>query len=336
MESCSRNDEGWIYCRGNQTIDADKALEKRIYVLKRIMRALKEHEERRKACGGKHYTGLDESIYYDSCGNIMSADEVFEQNGWVKGTESLFVSSYDGINRLGNTVDEYYPMNIAIRSVRERRLSVNPLILKENAEAVYLLTRAWEPHEFLSEAAEIILSSILDDISGQRKELLVALLVGKGLIREQDRFNELRKIIEGEVNTAFIDLNIQLIPKMISNSIIRSVIVATIVHNMVNLIAIKNPFFLRKSAGILKGVNIVAFFLTNYGMIEKLSKSARRLKINYPRIYQKLDEARLTLAYYFFEDIFDGILQLSETTSVNTTDQAFVQAIGKLLDNYAT
>ncbi|CDG99457.1 hypothetical protein XBP1_960058 [Xenorhabdus bovienii str. puntauvense] len=123
---------------------------------------------------------------------------------------------------------------------------------------------------------------------------------------------------------------------MISNSIIRSVIVATIVHNMVNLIAIKNPFFLRKSAGILKGVNIVAFFLTNYGMIEKLSKSARRLKINYPRIYQKLDEARLTLAYYFFEDIFDGILQLSETTSVNTTDQAFVQAIGKLLDNYAT
>ncbi len=29
MESCSRNDEGWIYCRGNQTIDADKALEKK-------------------------------------------------------------------------------------------------------------------------------------------------------------------------------------------------------------------------------------------------------------------------------------------------------------------
>ncbi|CDG99458.1 hypothetical protein L7750_17090 [Xenorhabdus bovienii] len=196
MESCSRNDEGWIYCRGNQTIDADKALEKRIHVLKRIMRALKEHEERRKACGGKHYTGLDESIYYDSCGNIMSADEVFEQNGWVKGTENLFVSSYDGINRLSDTVDEYHPINIATRSVKERKLSVNPLILKENAEAVYLLTRAWEPHEFLSEAAEIILSSILDDISGQRKELLVALLVGKGLIKEQDRFNELRKITE--------------------------------------------------------------------------------------------------------------------------------------------
>ncbi|CDH23971.1 hypothetical protein XBKB1_2280001 [Xenorhabdus bovienii str. kraussei Becker Underwood] len=103
-----------------------------------------------------------------------------------------------------------------------------------------------------------------------------------------------------------------------------------------NLYIEYTTFFLRKSAGILKGVNIVAFFLTNYGMIEKLSKSARRLKINYPRIYQKLDEARLTLAYYFFEDIFDGILQLSETTSVNTTDQAFVQAIGKLLDNYAT
>ncbi|CDH03130.1 hypothetical protein [Xenorhabdus bovienii] len=128
MESCSRNDEGWIYCRGNQTIDADKALEKRIHVLKRIMRALKEYEERRKACGGKHYTGLDESIYYDSCGNIMSADEVFEQNGWVKGTENLFVSSYDGINRLSDTVDEYHPINIATRSVKERKLSVNPLI----------------------------------------------------------------------------------------------------------------------------------------------------------------------------------------------------------------
>ncbi|MDE1479632.1 hypothetical protein KKI90_15765 [Xenorhabdus bovienii] len=338
MESCSRNDEGWIYCRGNQTIDADKALEKRIYVLKRIMRALKEHEERRKACGGKHYTGLDESIYYDSCGNIMSADEVFEQNGWVKGTESLFVSSYDGINRLGDTVDEYYPMNIAIRSVRERRLSVNPLILKENAEAVYLLTRAWEPHEFLSEAAEIILSSILDDISGQRKELLVALLVGKGFIKEQKIVKEFNKDIRGGIETAFIDQSIRFVPKMISNRVIRSVIVATIVHNMVNLIAINNPFFLRirKRAGIIKGANIAVLLLTNYGVIEKLSKSARRLKINYPKVYQKLDEAKLTLAYHFFEDIFDESLQLFEITSANNaTDQAFVQAISKLLNNYS-
>ncbi|MBC8953467.1 hypothetical protein [Xenorhabdus sp. PB62.4] len=336
MESCSRNDEGWVYCRDNKPISVDQALEKRILVLKRIIRALRKNAELREACGGKRYTGLDESIYYDQCGSLMSADEIFEKNSWVRGTEDLFVNSYHGLNRLDDTYTEYAPFNIIVRSVREKMLSVNPLIMKENAEAIYLLMEALNPNEFLSEAAEIILSSILDDISGQRKELLVAMLVGKGLIKKHRGFETFTGMVEERTEIAFIDFGIKFVPELIKNSMIRSIIVATIVHNMVNIISIKNSFFLRKGKGIIKGANAVVFLLSNYGIVEKLSKSARRLKINYPWVYHKLDEVRLTLSYHFFEDIFDEILRLSEVTSSNSTDRAFVKSIENLLDNYAT
>ncbi|WP_340607654.1 hypothetical protein [Xenorhabdus bharatensis] len=335
MESCSGNDEGWMYCRNNKPISVEEALETKILVIKRITRALKKQADLRKACGGKQYTGLDESIYYDRCGNLMSADEVFEKNVWVKGTEDLFVNTYHGINRTSDTISEYNPSNIVVRSIMEKRISVNPLILKENAEAIYLLTRALDPYGFLTEAAEVILSSILDDISGQRKELLTILLLGKGLIKENKKTTELMKFTEGKINTAVIDVKIKLASNMVTNNIIRSAIVSAVVHSIVHFVATKNPLFIRKRAGIIKRANIFVVFASNYGIIEKLSKSARWLKINHPKVYERLDKVRLTLSYHFFEDVFGDILRLSEHNKNSSSDQDFVRAIEKLLDKYA-
>lgn len=94
------NDLEWFYCNKGEIMDANKAVEKRFEVFRKIGQELKNAHNRSKECLPP--SGLDESIYYRCDGDAPSIETALN-NPWVKRVEDIGITSTKGVKRVVDT-----------------------------------------------------------------------------------------------------------------------------------------------------------------------------------------------------------------------------------------
>ena len=166
------SDLQWFYCKDGEIMDANEAMEKRLALYRKIGRELKNAHNRSKECLPP--TGLDESIYYRCEGDTPSVETALN-NPWVKRVEDFGITSTKGIKRIEDTavyLGVFPPQMMGMNFILKSRLSRNPRIIQENIEAVYLLRFIIDPYENIAETLNIIIGSIISQISPTRKQKL--------------------------------------------------------------------------------------------------------------------------------------------------------------------
>lgn len=323
-----------FYCRDGEIADISEEAKERIYFIRRIMRFLKKLlSERKTETSCKPYTGLGESIYYQCADSEPSVETAMSRipDALIK---DIAVTSYHGAERAVNTLADFpFPViDIPMSFLRGKRLSGGYQIMKENAEAIYLLRFLADPYENFKEAIDIIVSAVLEDIPLSRRSKIARFI-------ENDINKTRYKEVESDVRT-FTDRYIDnktahYTPIVIGNSVLRRYIVTAIFAGVIAAVAYKFPVLFSQKELVIKRSVVIATLLYSYGTIEKMARAAQRLKERNYAVYQALDRAQLSLIYYFLEDELANFVLLAAKPSGRSADEAFVQEVRSLIARYS-
>lgn len=323
-----------FYCRDGEITDISEEVKARIYTNRRIIRFLRKLLTERKtdtAC--KPYTGLGESIYYQCADSEPSVETAMSRipDALIK---DIAVTSYHGAERAVNTLADFpFPViDIPMSFLRNKRLSGGYQIMKENAEAIYLLRFLADPYENFKEAISIIVSAVLEDIPPSRRRKLDGLL-GKGVTALDGQ--KLEEDVMFFTNNYIDEKSAHYTPIIIGDSILRRYIVTAISAGVIAAVAYKFPALFSQKELVIKRSVVVATLLYSYGTIEKMARAAQRLKEKNYAVYQALDRAQLSLIYYFLEDELANFVLLAAKPSGRSADEAFVQEVRSLIARYS-
>ena len=247
--------------------------------------------------------------------------------------KDIAVTSYHGAERAINTLTDFpFPViDIPMSFLRGKRLSGGYQILKENAEAIYLLRFLADPYENFKEAIEIIVSAALEDMPASRKNTLNDFL-RMNII--QSKRGEVKQNIRVISNDYIDSKTAHMIPIMVRNSVLRNYLVTAISSGVIAAVAYKFPALFSQKELVIKRSVVVATLLYSYGTIEKMARAAQRLKERNYAVYQALDRAQLSLIYYFLEDELANFVLLAVKPSGRSADEAFVQEVRSLIARY--
>lgn len=332
------SDLEWFYCHNGEIMDANEATEKRFAIFRKIGRELKNAHNRSKECLPP--TGLDESIYYRCEGNTPTVKNALN-NPWVKRTEDFGVTSAKGVTRLVDTATElgvFPPQMMGMNYLLKSRISRNPRVIQENIEAVYLLRFIHDPYENISEVVNIIIGSIISQMSPMRKQKLSDYIQMGSVVSNrnktinfEDRFD-----VEERVNTSVKNFAIGAGINAMAESNIRKFIVMAIITQLVAAVVVKYPSFFKPVSPkkVIGRAVIVATVIYSYGTIEKMSEAARRLKSKNLAVYDAMDKSQITMAYYFVEEELGALITLAASPSNAASDDAFIAEIRHLINKY--
>lgn len=343
----------WFYCKDGEILNANEAMEKRLIIYKKIGRELKSahnlaqktwqyedsssaNQSRSKGCSP---SGLDEFIYYKCEGSAPSV-EVALNNPWVKYIEDFGITSTKGVNR---TIDTFIELGIlppaleGMNYVLKSRLSRKPRIIQENIEAIYLLRFVYKPYENITEVVNIIIDTIINNISPSRKQKLsdyvkVATTISNmnNPINFRDNFD-----IEEQVNSSVRNFATDVGVDIMADSKIRKFIVSAIITQMVAGIITNYPSFKPfRPTQIIKRTTLVATLMYSYGTIEKMSEAARRLENKNKMVYDVMNKSKITMAYYFVETELGPLITLAASPSSVASDDAFISEVRHLINKY--
>lgn len=206
----------------------------------------------------------------------------------------------------------------------------NP-IFDRDAEAIHLLFYAKNPFEIIEVAASIISEYIYENLDKRQIESLNKFLVKNENIVNNDigreRFNEL----------AYFKLANE-IPSMVENSIVKKMIISALIYLIarrafLNLNVFKRKEKLKTKPSLSKGyVDLFLILTSSYGIIEKLDRASKRLKVISPDLYSRLDKEKLSLTYFFFEKEVSPILTILGSKGLHDSYE-LLQAFKYLKDN---
>lgn len=323
-----------FYCRDGEITDISEEVKARIYTNRRIIRFLRKLLTERKtdtAC--KPYTGLGESIYYQCADSEPSVETAMSRipDALIK---DIAVTSYHGAERAVNTLADFpFPViDIPMSFLRNKRLSGGYQIMKENAEAIYLLRFLADPYENFKEAIEIIVSAALEDMPVSRRKMLNNFFQ-ENIIRSKKE--EIEKDTLVFTNDYIDDKTAHYTPIVIGNSVLRKYLVTAISSGIIAAVTYKFPDLFSQKELVIKRSVVVATLLYSYGTIEKMARAAQRLKERNYAVYQALDRAQLSLIYYFLEDELANFVLLAAKPSGRSADEAFVQEVRSLIARYS-
>lgn len=323
-----------FYCRDGEITDISEEVKARIYTNRRIIRFLRKLLTERKtdtAC--KPYTGLGESIYYQCADSEPSVETAMSRipDALIK---DIAVTSYHGAERAVNTLADFpFPViDIPMNFLRGKRLSGGYQIMKENAEAIYLLRFLADPYENFKEAIEIIVSAALEDMPVSRRKMLNNFFQ-ENIIRSKKE--EIEKDTLVFTNDYIDDKTAHYTPIVIGNSVLRKYLVTAISSGIIAAVTYKFPDLFSQKELVIKRSVVVATLLYSYGTIEKMARAAQRLKERNYAVYQALDRAQLSLIYYFLEDELANFVLLAAKPSGRSADEAFVQEVRSLIARYS-
>lgn len=322
-----------FYCRDGEITDISEEVKARIYTNRRIIRFLRKLlTERKTETACKPYTGLGESIYYQCADSEPSVETAMSRipDALIK---DIAVTSYHGAERAVNTLADFpFPViDIPMSFLRNKRLSGGYQIMKENAEAIYLLRFLADPYENFKEAISIIVSAVLEDIPPSRRRKLDG-LPGKGVTTLDGQ--KLEEDVMFFTNNYIDEKSAHYTPIIIGDSILRRYIVTAISAGVIAAVAYKFPALFSQKELVIKRSVVIATLLYSYGTIEKMARAAQRLKERNYAVYQALDRAQLSLIYYFLEDELANFVLLAAKPSGRSADEAFVQEVRSLIARY--
>ncbi|QXO65153.1 hypothetical protein [Morganella morganii] len=247
--------------------------------------------------------------------------------------KDIAVTSYHGAERAVNTLADFpFPViDIPMSFLRNKRLSGGYQIMKENAEAIYLLRFLADPYENFKEAISIIVSAVLEDIPPSRRRKLDG-LPGKGVTTLDGQ--KLEEDVMFFTNNYIDEKSAHYTPIIIGDSILRRYIVTAISAGVIAAVAYKFPALFSQKELVIKRSVVIATLLYSYGTIEKMARAAQRLKERNYAVYQALDRAQLSLIYYFLEDELANFVLLAAKPSGRSADEAFVQEVRSLIARY--
>lgn len=322
-----------FYCRDGAITDISEEVKARIYTNRRIIRFLRKLLTERKtdtAC--KPYTGLGESIYYQCADSEPSVETAMSRipDALIK---DIVVTSHHGAERAVNTLADFpFPViDIPMSFLRNKRLSGGYQIMKENAEAIYLLRFLADPYENFKEAISIIVSAVLEDIPPSRRKML------NDFIASNIRYIGVEPIDWNarEITDRYVDTTAaRYMPSVIGNSVLRKYLVTAISSGVIASVAYKFPALFSQKELVIKRSVVIATLLYSYGTIEKMARAAQRLKERNYAVYQALDRAQLSLIYYFLEDELANFVLLAAKPSGRSADEVFMQEVRSLIAQY--
>ncbi|QKJ49716.1 hypothetical protein G9394_16315 [Proteus vulgaris] len=344
----------WFYCKEGEILNANEAMEKRLIIYKKIGRELKiahnlaqktwQYEDsssinqnRSKGCSSNR---LDEFIYYKCEGSAPSV-EVALNNPWVKYIEDFGITSAKGVSR---TIDTFIELGIlppaleGMNYVLKSRLSRKPRIIQENIEAIYLLRFVYDPYENITEVVNIIIDTIINNMSPSRKQKLsdyinaITNVSNLGnTVSFQDRF-DVRPQVNSSVRNFATDVGVDIM----ADSKIRKFIVSAIITQMVAGIITNYPSFFKpfRPTQIIKRTTLVATLMYAYGTIEKMSEAAKRLENKNKVVYDVMNKSKITMAYYFVEEELGSLITLAASPSSVASDDAFISEVRHLINKY--
>ncbi|QXO72615.1 hypothetical protein [Morganella morganii] len=323
-----------FYCRDGEIMDISEEVKARIYTNRRIIRFLRKLlTERKTETACKPYTGLGESIYYQCADSEPSVETAMSRipDALIK---DIAVTSYHGAERAVNTLADFpFPViDIPMSFLRNKRLSGGYQIMKENAEAIYLLRFLADPYENFKEAIEIIVSAALEDMPVSRRKMLNNFFQ-ENIIRSKKE--EIEKDTLVFTNDYIDDKTAHYTPIVIGNSVLRKYLVTAISSGIIAAVTYKFPDLFSQKELVIKRSVVVATLLYSYGTIEKMARAAQRLKERNYAVYQALDRAQLSLIYYFLEDELANFVLLAAKPSGRSADEAFVQEVRSLIARYS-
>lgn len=323
-----------FYCRDGEITDISEEVKARIYTNRRIIRFLRKLlTERKTETACKPYTGLGESIYYQCADSEPSVETAMSRipDALIK---DIAVTSYHGAERAVNTLADFpFPViDIPMSFLRGKRLSGGYQIMKENAEAIYLLRFLADPYENFKEAIEIIVSAALEDMPVSRRKMLNNFFQ-ENIIRSKKE--EIEKDTLVFTNDYIDDKTAHYTPIVIGNSVLRKYLVTAISSGIIAAVTYKFPDLFSQKELVIKRSVVIATLLYSYGTIEKMARAAQRLKERNYAVYQALDRAQLSLIYYFLEDELANFVLLAAKPSGRSADEAFVQEVRSLIARYS-
>ncbi|MBP6082039.1 MAG: hypothetical protein KA732_12280 [Providencia sp.] len=319
-------------------MDANKAMEKRFEIFRKIGQELKNAHNRSNECLPP--SGLDESIYYRCEGDVPSVETALN-NPWVKRTEDIGVTSAMGVKRavetaahLGVIPPPLQGMNFLLKS----RISRNPRIMQENIEAIYLLRFVVNPYDSFAEVINIIIASITNNMAPSRKQKLSDYIRGIEYISNENKsinFNE-RFDVRTQVNVSVKNFAIETSTGVLTESTIRKFIVTGIITRIVAAIVSKHRSFFKPVSPrtVISRTVIVVTVIYSYGTIEKMSEAAIRLKNKNRGVYDAMDKSKITMAYYFVEEELGPLITLAASPSNAISDDAFIAQLRHLMTKY--
>lgn len=344
----------WFYCKNGEILNANEAIEKRLIIYKKIGRELKRahnlaqkawqykdspitNQNHSKGCTPR---GLDEFIYYKCEGSAPSV-EVALNNPWVKYIEDFGITSAKGVNR---TIDTFIELGIlppaleGMNYVLKSRLSRRPRIIQENIEAIYLLRFVYDPYENITEVVNIIIDTIINNISPSRKQKLSDYVKVATTISNMNNPINFRDNldIEEQVNSSVRNFATDVGVDIMADSKIRKFIVSAIITQMVAGIITNYPSFFKpfRPTQIIKRTTLVATLMYTYGTIEKMSEAARRLENKNKVVYDVMNKSKITMAYYFVETELGPLITLAASPSSVASDDAFISEVRHLINKY--
>lgn len=328
----------WFYCKNGEILNANEAMEKRLALYRKIGRELKNAHNRSKECLPP--TGLDESIYYRCKGDIPSVETALN-NPWVKRVEDFGITSTKGIKRIEDTavyLGVFPPQMMGMNFILKSRLSRNPRIIQENIEAVYLLRFMTDPYENIAETLNIIIGSIISQISSTRKQKLSDYIqVATNISNSNNAIDFKNKLdIDDQVNSSVKNFAIGVGVDVMTESNIRKFIVTAITTQIVSTVVLKYPTFFKPVSAqtIINRAVIVATVIYSYGTIEKMSEAARRLENKNKVVYDVMNKSKITMAYYFVEEELGPLITLAASPSSVASDDAFISEVRHLINKY--
>lgn len=113
------------------------------------------------------------------------------------------------------------------------------------------------------------------------------------------------------------------VPSMVENSIVKKVIISALIYLIArraffNFNIFKRKEKLKTKPSLSKGYVDLFLILTSfYGIIEKLDRASKRLKVISPDLYSRLDKEKLSLTYFFFEKEVGPILTILGSKSLH-------------------
>ncbi|MGJ3353004.1 hypothetical protein [Providencia sp. Je.9.19] len=328
----------WFYCNNGEIMDANKAMEKRFEIFRKIGQELKNAHNRSNECLPP--SGLDESIYYRCEGDVPSVETALN-NPWVKRTEDIGVTSAMGVKRavetaahLGVIPPPLQGMNFLLKS----RISRNPRIMQENIEAIYLLRFVVNPYDSFAEVINIIIASITNNMAPSRKQKLSDYISGIKNLTDINQFSNVIDLpdIRADINKSFKNFTIKTSANVASESTIRKFIINGILTGIISTIALRYPelFTPISTSTVIKRSVVIATVLYSYGTIEKMSQAAIRLKSKNLAVYTAMNESKITMAYYFVEDELSPLITLAASPSNAVSDDAFIAELRHLMTKY--
>lgn len=326
-----------FYCRDGEIADISEEAKERVYFIRRIMRILRnagegtveeliKFFETKPDDNCKPYTGLGESIYYQCADSEPSVETAMNRTELLR---DITVTTYYGTKRALYTIAYFSPGSMSF--VSRKRLSGGYQIMKENAEAVYLLRFLVDPYKNFEEAIDIIVSAVLEDIPPSRRKKLNDFFQ-ENII--QSKKEEIEKEVLTFVNDYVDDKTAHYAPIILSNSILRRYIVTGISAGVIASVAYRYPSLFSIKNLIIRRAVVIATLLYTYGTIEEMAMAAKRLKERNYAVYQALDRAQLSLIYYFLEEELKMFVELAAKPEGTSADDAFVQEVRSLIARY--